>query len=337
MLQRDHPSPSFGEADPNTLRPPGAGQTVDPETVGQHVPPGRMGENHTTTQEGPQAQGVARLAASEDVPDTTRLARGVRSPHDSVEEPADGGAAVMESNDARQGTDGAASTSDAVQTGHEHGTPYNPGNIVVPTQFIPGPVRADTLLQHRPATLAGGGPEAIIEERVNTIANAGTLEHTRGVGYLAHRLMAGRIVRFASKEERAAVQDAARKIAEQTIQTTIRKRERFDNTKKPTHKFAPLPKPVLQDMVETQVAGFYSGTQLLHNKDNDSKRPLLDNISRLALQNSTYLEDDRVRFLTKVKSLLPKPAAPKQVTSTPASAKQPVPQQKAPKQKMKRA
>src|ERR1700750_1820039 len=97
MIQRDHPSPSFAEADPNTLRPPGAGQTVDPEAVGENVPAGRMGENDVPTQEGPLAQGVGRVVrANEDVPDTSKLATGVRSPHDAVHEPREGGKSVLE-------------------------------------------------------------------------------------------------------------------------------------------------------------------------------------------------------------------------------------------------
>ena len=97
MIQRDHPSPSFAEADPNTLRPPGAGQTVDPEAVGQDVPAGRMGENDAPTQEGPLAQGVGRvIRADVDVPDTSRKATGMRSPHDAVQEPQEGATSVLE-------------------------------------------------------------------------------------------------------------------------------------------------------------------------------------------------------------------------------------------------
>lgn len=98
MIQRDHPAPTFSEADPNTLRPPGAGQTVDPEAVGENVAPGRMGANDTPTQEGPLAQGVGRVvdAAEDAVADTTKLARGARTPHDSVTEPTQGGASVLD-------------------------------------------------------------------------------------------------------------------------------------------------------------------------------------------------------------------------------------------------
>ena len=96
MIQRDHPSPSFAEADPNTLLPPGSSQTVDPEAIGQNVS-GRMGENDAPTQEGPLAQGVGRVvSADDDVPDTSKMARGVRSPHDAVQEPSEGGRSVLE-------------------------------------------------------------------------------------------------------------------------------------------------------------------------------------------------------------------------------------------------
>ena len=97
MIQRDHPSPTFSEPDPNTLRPTGAGQTVDPEAMGDNIAPGRMGENDTPTLEGPLAQGVGRvIAADEDVQDTSKMAQGARSPHDTVEEPAEGGSAVLD-------------------------------------------------------------------------------------------------------------------------------------------------------------------------------------------------------------------------------------------------
>ena len=98
MIQRDHPAPTFSEPDPDTLRPPGAGQTVDPEMVGKNVAPGRMGANDKPTREGPTAQGVGRVVnASEDVvADTTKMARGVRSPHDTVTEPTKGGPSVLD-------------------------------------------------------------------------------------------------------------------------------------------------------------------------------------------------------------------------------------------------
>lgn len=98
MIQRDHPAPTFSEADPNTLRPPGEGQTVDPEALGQGVAPGRMGANDTPTQEGPTAQGVGRAVDSSEasVADTSRLARGARTPHDSVTEPTEGEAGVLD-------------------------------------------------------------------------------------------------------------------------------------------------------------------------------------------------------------------------------------------------
>ena len=98
MIQRDHPAPTFREPDPDTLRPPGAGQTVDPEMLGKDIAPGRMGANDTSTQEGPTAQGVGRrVDSSEDVvADTTKMARGARSPHDTVTEPTEGGASVLD-------------------------------------------------------------------------------------------------------------------------------------------------------------------------------------------------------------------------------------------------
>ena len=97
MVQRDHSSPSFGESDPNTLRPAGAGQMVDPEAIGEDVAPGRMGHNDAATREGVAAQGVARdIRVDEDVPDTSGLARGAKSPHDSVEDPARGGGSVLQ-------------------------------------------------------------------------------------------------------------------------------------------------------------------------------------------------------------------------------------------------
>lgn len=99
MIQRDHPSPSFGEPDPNTLRPPGASKTVDPEAVGEDAAASRrMGENVSSTQEGPMAQGVGREVSEEDVSDTSKLARGARSPNDDVQEPLEGGAGVVGSD-----------------------------------------------------------------------------------------------------------------------------------------------------------------------------------------------------------------------------------------------
>jgi hypothetical protein len=303
MLQRDHPSPSFKEADPNTLRPPGASQTVDPESVGQDVTPGRMGENDAATQEGPQAQGAARVvAADEHVVDTTKLARDVRSPHDKVEELAEGGAAALEESSLPTAEGSVAGTA---ITGAS--TPVA-ASTATPTAKTQESVSAKELLRrHSPATMAGAGPGSIIAERVHSLANAGMLEGDRDIAYLAQRMMNGQLMRFISNEEKAAVEVVAKRIAERRSTQPVR--VKFGNTKVPCHTFAPLPERVRQKLVRLQVAGRYPTTEF-------QDRPLLNNISKLALRNDTYLSDDRQRFIKKVQSLLPKPPAPKQTAKS---------------------
>jgi hypothetical protein len=333
MLQRDHPSPSFGEADPNTLRPPGAGQTVDPEAIGENLPPGRMGENDSSTQEGPGAQGAARVvAADEDVPDTTRMARGVRSPHEKVEDPAQGGTPVMPS---------AAETTTQVET-----MPTGPAETEEVDEEVveeeqeeeeeedvdeqdktwtskPGvlgqatapPISVDVenasrdiLLRGRwsPSTLSGSGAESIIEQRVNSIATAGMHEASRDPKYLAQKLMAGHLVRFTSKEERAATEMEAKKIAEaifNRLTASANAKGKEPPKKPPGHTFAPLRPEVRRRMVMELAAGKDPSRASLSKQD--PKRPLLNNISKATLLNGTYSDNDRLRLLHKVRSLLP--------------------------------
>ncbi|KAK3720808.1 hypothetical protein LTR37_003471 [Vermiconidia calcicola] len=309
MLQRDHPSPSFGEPDANTLRPPGAGKTVDPEAVGQNVSPGRMGDNDTATQEGPLAQGVGRpVAADEDVPDRTALARGARTPHDALEEPAEGGASVMDSirgEDVGTTTTRAPNQNDAyAPTSRRTSTQKSTQSVASQAIQPKSPARAALLHgPYTPSTIAGSGFESVIEDRIRTVAEPGQSDDSRDARYLAQKLMDGQLVRFVSKQERAAVEEEAKKIAAQRAQEHTRwKKVGKDDVQPspPTHKFAPLPEAVQTSMIDKLVAGKYDQRGLWQSTANH-KRPVLDTIARMTLKN----DKDGTRLLEKVRSLLP--------------------------------
>ena len=297
MLQRDHPSPSFGEPDPNTLRPPGASQTVDPENIGENVGPVRMGENDTASQEGPLAQGAgAPIRADEDVSDSSKLSRGARTPHDAVEEPAAGGTSVM----------GATRHSGDAQR-----TTRLPASGNPPPTIQPGtPSSADLLSgTYSPATIAGAGFESVIENRMKTVAGPGQ-QDARDPRYLAQKMMSGQFVRFASREERAAVEEQAKKIAERRSRERARQKGLSSEEVQPTannYEFNPLPDGVRKAMVDRMVMGTYDPKDFLGGKQN-YKQPVLNEIAKMTLRNETYLSGDGDRFLRKVQSLLP--AAP---------------------------
>ena len=178
MIQRDHPSPTFSKPDPNTLRPAGAGKTVDLEAVSENVAPGRMGENDTPTQEGPTAQGVGRVIdAEEDVQDTSKMARGVRSPHDTLEEPMKGGSAVLDvasgTKPAREGDLRGSIVNQAVKTSKR--TPEQPVTERAPSTLSSIDFRKDLASnKYNTSTIAGGRFESVIADHVSQATRQAT-------------------------------------------------------------------------------------------------------------------------------------------------------------------
>jgi hypothetical protein len=178
MIQRDHPSPTFSEPDSNTLRPAGARKTVDSEAVGEKVAPGRMGENDTPTQEGPLAQGVGRVIdAEKDVQDTSEMARGARSPHDAVEEPVEGGSAVLDvasgSRPAEEDKARELIVKQDVKASKQ--TPKQPVTEVAPSTSSSTMFLKDLASgKYNTSTIAGGRFESVIADHVSQATRQAT-------------------------------------------------------------------------------------------------------------------------------------------------------------------
>jgi hypothetical protein len=275
-----------------------------------------MGENDTATQEGPGGQGVGRVvAADEDVPDSTGLARGVRTPHDAVEEPTEGGAAVVDaaavddssSEDTRTPTTRPQQVLEESQAGAQAYAPFATQQKIssTPSKELRTESPSKLINRYGPATLAGNGTESMVEARINSISNAGISDSDRDPVYLARKLMKGNLVRFESREERAAVEEEAKKLAKEMMQRQHDFRKRIDNLRPPRHKFAPLNSSVQQRIVNDMVAGRVQDSELLSPEKEISAAPLMEKISRMALMNDTYTRGDRARLVDKVRSLLP--------------------------------
>ena len=283
MLQRDHPSPSFGEPDPNTLRPPGAGQTVDLEAQGEDVRPGRMGENDGASREGPSAQGAGRVVeAVEDVQDTTMMARGVRSPRDAMVDPSEGGQSVMDAPAKAQPGENITRPPDEDEEdgGEEEEDEYVDDDNKTWTQLStrrtqpasiqPGSPSRQELLHSRysPSTIAGGSFEDVIEDRMKIIAEPAQQDY-RDPQHLAQKMMSGQFVRFTSKEEKDAVEEAAKKIAARRAQELSRKKGLSSGDVQPSpsnYEFRPLPDAARNSMVAKMVSGKSDPNGLMSGK-----------------------------------------------------------------------
>lgn len=277
MIQRDHPSPSFGEPDPDTLRPPGAGQTVDAEAIGENVGPGRMGENDVASREGPSAQGVGRVVEEvEDVPDSTRLARGLRSPQDDVKDPAAGGTSVMDGT-ARSGRAGHVARPPQEDEDADKSWTKLPTRSTSTDAFQPEqPTRHELLhSKYSPSTIAGAAFENVIEDRMKAVAEPGQLDF-RDPQHLAHKMMSGQFVHFESREEKAAVEEAAKKIAARKAQELARRKGLSSGEVQPSpsnYELRPLTKAAQKTLVNKMVSGKYDydGLLLGHVKEDTSK------------------------------------------------------------------
>lgn len=312
MLQRDHPSPSFGEADPNTLRPPGAGKTVDPEALGHDMPEGTMGDNNLASREGPQAQGLGRvISARDEVMDDTgsHSTRGTRTPHGTVEDPAEGGASVMDSPS--QGNLGEQAIRSREGDGHvdQRRASRKSKQVTPAPSFIPESSSRNELLHgsYNASTIAASNFEGVVEDRIRQVAEPGQQESFRDPVSLAHKMMRGQLVRFKSQTEKAAVEENAKQIAERMTKNYVRSKKLSQDEVQPSplsHGFAPVPENVRKAMVERLVAGKYDTDGTLQGKEKH-KQPVLNEIAKMAMKNGTFLGSDGDRFLRKVQSLLP--------------------------------
>lgn len=312
MIQRDHPSPSFADANPNTntRQPPSTAQTTNPEGSA-------MGDNDPVSREGPMGQGIAKaVATDEDVPDTSGLARGARSPQEGVEEPAAGGAAVV-------GTPGqgrqTAPLLDEREAAFEDALPeeasaqsrrrIRPADTVEPLKQL----SPEDLLHagHRTSTPAGGHLQSTILDHLRMVAHPGEQpQSTRDPGQLAAKMMAGQLVHFHSATEKLAVEELARGVAERRAKKSAEQQKLDPDAVQPgakNHHFAPASESVRKGIVDRLARGVYDPENLL--KDGTQKyknQPLLNQLAQQALKNGTYTTKDSERFLRKLQSLLPR-------------------------------
>ena len=325
MVQRDHPSPSFGESDPSTLRPSGAGNTVDPENLGVDVREGRMGENDTAGREGPDAQPVGRVVSNEDeVMDDRGMASGVRTPHDSAQDPAKGGESLMDnSGEARSREsllrppeededdefkeEGKDDVDDNEKTRTQQPRQYT--EQVEPARpFQPESLyRNDLFRQHSPSTIAANNFENVFEDRIKSVTDSGQAEKDRNSNTLARKMLSGQLIRFESHAEKAAVEEEAKRIAQRRAESIAKQKKLTQDDVKPTaknYRFQPVPAGVQKTMVNKLVAGKHDMKKLLQGEQY-YKQPVLNDVARMALMNGSYLKQDRNRLLKKVQNLLP--------------------------------
>lgn len=307
MVQRDHPSPSFAPDNPNvhSPAPPPTAQTPNPEGSA-------MGDNDPVGREGPTGQGIGKAVATEDdVPDTSIMARGVRSPHEGVEEPADGGAAVLEERvPLASGRVGAL----------QGGDTQEPSRQRVVAAAAPEPVAPTTLSReellhrgHDTSTPAGGDMQSTMLDHIRLVAHPGEQPSTeRTPEQLAVKMMAGQLVHFHSISEKAATEEHAKAIAERRASNYAKQQSLSSDEAQPEAKnyhFAPVPESTRKGIIDRFGKGVYDPDGLLQGKQKYKNQPLLDQLARQTLKNSTYMTSDGDRFLRKVQSLLPRAEA----------------------------
>lgn len=277
MLQRDLPKPSFGEANSNTLQPPGASNEANPEAESKGSGGVQMGQNDSPTQEGPYAQGI-NPDVRNDVNVTSRSSavKGTAQPVN------------VEHADEKRGhgiEEPLQSPSDRFADQHI----LDPGSSIhleVEPKFGP-------LYKRDASTIVANNFEGVIEEHLSAVSDAGVNEDNRATSQLARKLWTKQFVRFESPEERAETLEMVKKI--------MPKREDSE-VKKPS--FQPLPEKLRNGLVDQIVAGKYSQEELLNGKQ-VYQQSVLNNIARATTLNGTYLRADGDRLMAKVRSLLP--------------------------------
>ena len=308
MIQRDHPSPSFADSNPNmnTRRPPPTAQTINPIDS-------PMGANDPVSKEGPTAQGAGRpVATEEDAADTSIMARGARVPEEGVEEPAVGGISAMGSlQEGRQQapTMEERDSTDAfdIAIGLERSGPAGE-EAIQPDQSL----SKEGLLYagHETATMASPGAQGMITDHLRLVAQPGQLGTARNTKHLARKMMSGQLVQFISEEERAATEDDASDIARAQADRVASQRKSGGKEARNYH-FAPVSEGVRKSILDRLAAGVYDKDGLLQGKEK-FKQPLLNQVARGTMMNSTYLKADGDRFVRKVQSLLPAMQRPQQ-------------------------
>ena len=309
-----------------------------------------MGENDTPTQEGPlaNAQGTTLRGGRKDVDAgaDTRAARstGKRSTGQpvTVDDPAERGGSGLEQGlgessgqrltrpsneeedaDEERDENDEDSADDVPDAWAQRQVSLQPDSTLSRTEF---------LHKYSGSTIAASNFEGVIEDRIRAIAEPGEpfeddTPKSKRRQNLARKLMNGKIVRFASIEEKAAVLQTAKDIARRKPASPSKSKskpkpqsskqnedqqdsESPDTVQSPSkaYKFAPLSGNVQSAIVEKMVKGSYDPAGLLTKagQDNQNQRQtLLNGITKATMMNGTYLSRDGERLLQKVKSLLP--------------------------------
>lgn len=307
MLQRNHSSPSFREPDPATQRPSGASKTVDPEYAGLGAEGGRMGEHDPPEREGPYVQAVGRVTTADDTDKNyAGVATGARTPHEGVTNPAQGGATIMSevtpSSDRSQPVEQTRADLEIRRRSRKAKQPTTP---VAPDHFA----RDELLYGHAGSTIAAGNYRGVLEERMKLVADPGRAsDGSREPSSLARKMMKGQMVRFESQEEKAAVENEAKRIAERWASNVARWKKVSANDVQPSprgHTLAPVPEGIRTKILDTLVTGKYDPDEVFERGEQKYKQPVLNTIAKTILKNGSYLSQDAERLLKKVQSLLP--------------------------------
>lgn len=301
MIQRDHPSPSFADVNPNmnSQRPPVTAQTPNPEGS-------PMGANDPVSKDGPTAQGVSStIATEEDTSDTSTMARGARSPQEGVEEPAVGGVSAMGSlEEGRQ-------VAPTMEDRDENDVAHIAEGIEASGPIGEEAIQPDMTLEkagllyagHETATAASADLHGVVTDHLRLVAQPGQLGTTRNTKHLARKMMSGQLVHFTSEEEKNATEDHASDIARAQANRIAGQRKDGSREARNYH-FAPVSDGIRKSLIDRMAAGVYDRDDLLRGKEK-YRQPLLNQIARETMMNSTYMKADGDRFALKVQTLLP--------------------------------
>lgn len=309
MIQTGHPAPTFGESDPNTLRPPGAGRTVSPEAIGMNVAPGRMGDNGAATQNGPLNQGAASIGVKDQNMPPAAAQTDTLHPDDVFEQLAgDETPPTTVANQERP-----------VEYSTQMSTPGQADGIVAtnapsadassnPVELVNEKAgyelsrrKSEAEAPETSGTTIQAAQEDTVISHIQAASSIRLTSGFRSPEYLARLMMNGQIVHFRSHEEKATVEEEAKKIAERRSQHP--NRQNTGQTKTSSHIFGGISAKSQRNLIEKLVAGKHRGLEYL--QDASKQKDWQYNIMKTGFLNDTYLHKDSVRFVNKVRSLLP--------------------------------
>jgi hypothetical protein len=277
---------------------------VDPQSRGEGVAPGRMGENAPPSREGPFAQGVGRLERDDGRRgrdgDSTKQARGVRSPKGQVEEPARGGASVMETAEAgtpTSDTDAVAGTAEAISS-------TVPAAASTTTSTAPSPSLLDPTVLLRAgygtATLLGSNTAGLIGDRAQLVQPWRQHKLAMRLAKRPKLLRSREAVKKEAEDFRSENGEEA-KMPDELLQRLRKTRNAMPKTQAP---LGPLQARCRKAFVNRTILGKYDPKKLLAGKKVYPDWTLV-RVARGLLMNGTYVGDDGDRFRRKVQSLLP--------------------------------